>query len=118
MRVRNGSLYRYVPVLIDRCNPPHDIEKHDIVRVVNLPGCPKANMMGHCHVQHLGGDFAGLVCCNSLVPLTAKEKKHVRRATTATQRRRPTTRFNLDVMHDSQTITEQGGTTIHTEIPL
>lgn len=65
-RVRVNSKYRFVPVLIDRCNPPYDVQPGDIVRVVNLPGCPKAGTMGHCHVQHLDGRFAGLVCVNSL----------------------------------------------------
>jgi len=65
-RVRAGSLYRYNPVAIDRLNPPYDVNDGDIVRVVNLPGCPKANTMGHAHVQQLDGTFGGLVCTNSL----------------------------------------------------
>ena len=65
-RVRVSSLYRYKPVLLDRGHPPYNVREGDIVRVVNLPGCPKAGTMGHCHVEHLNGDFAGLVCCNSL----------------------------------------------------
>ena len=76
-RVRAGSLYRYEPVPLDRFHPPYNIEANDIVRVVNLPSCPKANTMGHAHVEHLGGEFAGLVCTNSLVPLTAEEKSYV-----------------------------------------
>ena len=62
-----------------------NIEANDIVRVVNLPSCPKANTMGHAHVEHLGGEFAGLVCTNSLVPLTAEEKSYVVRARTRTE---------------------------------
>jgi hypothetical protein len=54
------------PVLLDVIHPPYNVSKGNIVRVVNLPGCPRANTMGHCHVQHLDGSFAGLVCCNSL----------------------------------------------------
>ena len=65
-RVRVNSIYRYEPVLIYRCNPPYNIKAGELVRVVNLHGCPKANTMGHCHVQHLDGSFAGLVCTNSL----------------------------------------------------
>ena len=82
-RVRAGSLYRYEPVPLDRFHPPYNIEANDIVRVVNLPSCPKANTMGHAHVEHLGGEFAGLVCTNSLVPLTAEEKSYVVRLQTA-----------------------------------
>jgi hypothetical protein len=91
--------------MIDRCNPPYDIETHDIVRVVNLPGCPKANTMNHCHVEHVGGAFAGLVCCNSLVALTPEEKLHVRRVMTGGKYRRPSKKFNLNIVGDSQTIT-------------
>jgi hypothetical protein len=65
-RARAGSLYRYDPVAIDRLNPPYNLNDGDIVRVINLPGCPKANTMGHAHVQHFDGTFGGLVCINSL----------------------------------------------------
>jgi len=65
-KVKVGRTYVFSPVLIDVINPPYNIRKGDVVRVVNLHGCPKANTMGHCHVQHPDGSFAGLVCCNSL----------------------------------------------------
>ena len=78
-KVRAGSLYRFEPVPIDYLHPPHNVKPNDIVRVVNLHGCPRANTMGHAHVQHLGGEFAGLVCVNSLIPLSAEEKKLVKR---------------------------------------
>ena len=65
-RVKVGKVYTYTPVLIDRCNPPYNVKPGDKVRVVNLRGCPPANTMGHCHVAHLDGTFAGLVCTNSL----------------------------------------------------
>jgi hypothetical protein len=65
-RVRVGRKYRYNPVPLDRINRPYNITAGDIVRVVNLPGCPRANTMGHCHVNHMDGTFAGLVCTNSL----------------------------------------------------
>jgi hypothetical protein len=65
-KVKVGRTYVFSPVLIDVINPPYNVRKGDVVRVVNLPGCPRANTMGHCHVQHLDGTFAGLVCCNSL----------------------------------------------------
>ncbi len=71
-RVRVNSVYTYQPVPLDRFNPPYDVEAGDVVRVVNLPGCPRANTMGHAHVQHIDGRFGGLVCTNSLVPARAK----------------------------------------------
>ena len=74
-RVRAGQVYRFEPVLIDQLHPPYNVEPGDIVRVVNLPGCPRAGVMRHCHIEHLDGGFAGLVCCNSLQELTAAERQ-------------------------------------------
>jgi hypothetical protein len=65
-RVRAGSLYRYNLVTFDQLRLPHNVKDGDIVRVVNLDGCPKANTMRHAHVVHLDGTFGGLVCTNSL----------------------------------------------------
>lgn len=95
-RVRVNMLYRFEPVMIDALHPPVDCEPGQIVRVVNLPGCPRANTMGHCHVAHLGGQFAGLVCVNSLQVLTESERATVRHVTTATRHRRPSTRFIIE----------------------
>jgi hypothetical protein len=50
MRVKVNATYRYNPVLLDRVDGRTDLQKGDLVRVVNLPGCPRANTMGHCHV--------------------------------------------------------------------
>jgi hypothetical protein len=61
-----GSTYRFEPVMIDRLHPPYNVRQGDVVRVVNLHGCPKANTMGHAHVMHVDGTFGGLVCTNSL----------------------------------------------------
>jgi hypothetical protein len=47
----------------------------DEVRVINLYGCPKANTMGHCHIETLGGEFAGLVLTNSLVLKSKWDKR-------------------------------------------
>lgn len=69
-KVKVGKVYKYSPVMIDQLHPPYNVKDGDLVRVVNLPGCPKANTMGHCHVEHLDGSFAGLVCCNSLHEVT------------------------------------------------
>lgn len=74
-RVRAGQHFYFVPVMLDTIHPPHNVQVGDYVQVVNLPGCPKANTMGHCHVnitmQANGvatpGRFGGLVCTNSLV---------------------------------------------------
>ncbi|MGD0768111.1 MAG: hypothetical protein ABSB42_07950 [Tepidisphaeraceae bacterium] len=74
MRVRVNSIYTYRPVVLDQINPPHGVQAGllkpgDQVRVVNLPGCPKAGTMGHCHIQSVDGkEFLGLVVCNSLQP--------------------------------------------------
>jgi hypothetical protein len=67
-KVRVNATYRFEPVPIDRFDPPYNLVPGDIVTVANLPGCPKANTMGHCHVLK-NGQFAGLVHCNSLVPV-------------------------------------------------
>lgn len=67
-RVRAGVTYLYEPVMLDILNPPAGApEAGDLLTVVNLPGCPRANTMGHCHVNFAhNGKFAGLVCTNSL----------------------------------------------------
>jgi 3-dehydroquinate synthase class II len=67
-RVRVNARYVYDPVLLDQIDGRTSLKKGDVVQVVNLHGCPKANTMGHCHVEK-DGQFAGLVCCNSLIPL-------------------------------------------------
>lgn len=66
MKVRAGSTYRYEPVGMDMWDSKALVPAGTIVKVVNLPGCPKANTMGHCHIQTTDGKFAGLVLCNSL----------------------------------------------------
>ena len=71
-RVRVNATYYYVPVLIDRLHPPIAVglgkmKEGDVVKVVNLPGCPKANTMGHAHFTCENGEFGGLCCTNSLL---------------------------------------------------
>jgi hypothetical protein len=73
-RVRAGTTYRFDPVLIDRTDPPWGVKdgrlgKGDLVKVVKLPGCPPPNSMGMAHIE-VDGKFAGLVCTNSLQPVT------------------------------------------------
>ena len=65
-RVRAGSVYIYNPAGMDLWDARTDLKEGDQVRVVNLPGCPRANTMGHAHVQRLDGSFAGLVLTASL----------------------------------------------------
>lgn len=66
-KVRVGEIYFYVPVLIDRMQPPYGVTEGDEVVVINKAGCPRANVMGHCYVSPVGEKSFGLVCTNSLV---------------------------------------------------
>jgi hypothetical protein len=67
MRVKANSVYIYHPNLLDVVDGRTSLKSGDLVRVINLHGCPKANTMGHCHVADpLTGKFIGLVHCNSL----------------------------------------------------
>ena len=75
-RVRANSLYVYQPVGMDRWDSrARNVEPGDLVRVVNLHGCPTANTMGHCHIETLQGQFAGLVLTNSLQPRQKGQSK-------------------------------------------
>jgi hypothetical protein len=79
MKVKAGSVYTFrasIWDIIDRnFNTPHEGQ---LVRVVNLPGCPQANCMGHCHVETPGGEFIGLVACASLHPVKETIKAAVK----------------------------------------
>lgn len=66
MKVRNGMVLVYDPVLWDILDPKTTLKKGDKCRVVALHGCPPPNTMGHCHVESLDGKFLGLVHTNSL----------------------------------------------------
>ena len=66
MKVRANSVYQYSPTFLDMWDARTTLKPGDKVRVVNLPGCPKANVMGHCHVETLEGKFIGLVQTASL----------------------------------------------------
>ena len=72
-KVYAGRVYYYNPTLLDRIDARTDLKQGNQVRVVNLPGCPKANTMGHCHIESVDPDvpnnrgrFIGLVCTSSL----------------------------------------------------
>lgn len=68
-RVRVGSRYVFEPRGWDSFRPAHNgLPSGAIVTVVNLPGCPRAGTMGHCHVNGPDGRFAGLVMLSSLHP--------------------------------------------------
>lgn len=66
-RVRAGSVYVFKPVPMDIYDSRTDAVEGQRVRVVTLHGAPKANTMGHCHIESLEGDFLGMVHVNSLV---------------------------------------------------
>ncbi len=69
MKVQAGREYIFYPNLLDRIDGRTKLVPGDIVTVVNLFGCPRANTMGHAHVEH-SGHFAGLVHTNSLHSLS------------------------------------------------
>jgi hypothetical protein len=68
MKVRANSTYFYNPVMLDQYDPPAgNPAKGARLTVKNLHGCPPANTMGMCHTHFAeSGEFAGLVCVNSL----------------------------------------------------
>ena len=70
-KVRVGTIYRWIPNLMDVVCPPVGftrglMSKGDFIKVVNLYGCPKANTMGQCYVNNMHGEFCGMVSTNSL----------------------------------------------------
>lgn len=66
-RVISNRVYFFVPNLLDQIDGRTSLAEGSEVRVVNLPGCPRANVMAHCHVADPEtGDFLGLVHVNSL----------------------------------------------------
>jgi hypothetical protein len=67
MKVRANAVYVYRPSMIDLIEGRTGLTTGTRVRVKNLRGCPKANVMGHAHVVHPEtGEFIGLVCTASL----------------------------------------------------
>jgi hypothetical protein len=70
-RVRVNARYIYSPNLLDKIDGRTALEDGQMVRVINLHGCPPARTMGHCYVQDMHGRFMGLVHCNSLHTLAA-----------------------------------------------
>lgn len=72
MRVRANTEYIYYPNMLDRIDGRTGLVPGSIVRVVNLPGCPRANTMSHAHVNY-NDKFAGLVHTNSLHSLSDRQ---------------------------------------------
>jgi hypothetical protein len=76
MKVTAGHEYIYQAEGCDRWDARTDLKNGERVRVVNLPGCPKANTMRMCHVERIlpgprkpsayANGFAGLVLTASL----------------------------------------------------
>jgi len=75
-KVRVGSLYAYNPVGLDLWDSRVDCPVGQVVRVVNKYGCPRANTMGHCYIEHEDGEFIGLVLCNSLALVKRVKNKY------------------------------------------
>jgi hypothetical protein len=70
-KVTAGRRYLFDPVPLDRFDSRTNLSKGSVVRVVNLPGAPPANTMGHCYVaEPETGKFIGMVCTNSLVSMS------------------------------------------------
>lgn len=67
MIVRVGSIYTFHPCMVDIIHCITDLRPGARVRVVNLPGAPKANTMGQCYVADPEtGQFIGMVSTSSL----------------------------------------------------
>lgn len=68
MRVRLHSVYTFRPALIDLIMPEHhNARAGQHVRVIQLPGAPRPNTMGQCHIADAtSGQFLGMVSTASL----------------------------------------------------
>jgi hypothetical protein len=71
-KVRTGTNYIYYPVLMDRIHDlGHGVMPGSIVKVIQPYGCPKNGTMGQCYIGTADeGKFLGMVCCNSLYPMS------------------------------------------------
>jgi hypothetical protein len=67
MKVHVGKTYKFQPVMFDVLNPCQ-ATAGQLVKVVNLHGCPKANTMGMCYIATVeDGAFLGMVMTSSLI---------------------------------------------------
>jgi hypothetical protein len=74
VKVIVGRSYLFYPNLLDRYDGRANLVPGDIVKVINLPGAPKANVMGHCYVaSRVDGAFLGMVHTNSLHKLSDRQ---------------------------------------------
>lgn len=64
--VRKGMKFVFRPVGCDLWDPKTKLLPGTPVRVCHPTGCPKPGTMGHCHIETMDGEFAGLVLVNSL----------------------------------------------------
>jgi hypothetical protein len=85
MRVRVNSTYIFKANGWDTFDAKHNgyLSDGDLVRVVDLHGCPKANTMGQCYVRKVGdtSNAFAMVSTGSLsVPADRKRANDNRRA--------------------------------------
>ena len=77
MKVKVNKVYKWNPCAWDTVltdNPAIlNLKQNELVRVVNLYGCPPANARGNCYIAPVNpvskGEFYGMVSTNSLEPL-------------------------------------------------
>lgn len=83
MAHRAGCLYRFVPVLMDR----NVADSGVIVRVVPASGVGVSGRLPSrfAYIEDVDGHFYGMVCSNSLVPLTKFERATTKRILRNTQ---------------------------------
>jgi hypothetical protein len=73
VRVRVGSRYRFERAGWDLFDGRFELANGTVVKVINLPGAPPANAMGHCYIGDKdSGEFIGMVSTNSLVPVKGR----------------------------------------------
>lgn len=77
MSHRAGCLYRFVPVLMDR----NIAEEGTIVRVIPASGLGVSGRLPSrfAYIEHADGSILGMVCANSLTPLTTMERNFCKR---------------------------------------
>ncbi len=68
-RIRVNKIYKFAPTGWDLVQPfwKDRVNPGDLVRVINLPGAPKAGTMGQCHIACPDtGDFLCMISTASL----------------------------------------------------
>jgi len=83
MKVKVGATYVYEPNGWDTVMPVsnNNLKSGQVVRVINLPGAPKANTMGQCYVADvLTGQFLCMVSTVSLSSFTRETECDILRA--------------------------------------